>query len=218
MTAFTDIPLIDVAAFGRGDTPADGRIAEAIFRASRDVGFFYIVNHGVPPAVAERAIGAAQKFFALPEAVKQRVPVNPRHRGFLGLGGAKMYSGAKADLKESFVWGLEIPLDDPDVRPERSLMGPNQWPAELPELQAALYGYYEHVLACGRRLLGAFALGLGLPADFFAERFTKPLARASVVHYPPQPPELETDQFGVGPHTDYGFITILWQDANGGVS
>ena len=217
MTAFTDIPLIDIAGLGRGDAAADQAVAEAICRAAREVGFFYVTNHGVPAATIERAIDAAQRFFALPETVKQRVPVDARHRGFLGLGGAKMYSGAKADLKESFVWGLELATDDPDVRPERSLMGPNQWPADLPALQGALYGYYEHVLACGRRLLGAFALGLGLPPEFFVAGFTKPLARASVVHYPPQPPDLADDQFGVGPHTDYGFITILWQDTVGGL-
>ena len=38
-----------------------------------------------------------------------------------------------------------------------------------------------------------------------------------MIHYPPQPPELGTDQFGVAPHTDYGCITLLWQDDNGGL-
>ncbi|HUA51929.1 MAG TPA: 2-oxoglutarate and iron-dependent oxygenase domain-containing protein [Candidatus Sulfotelmatobacter sp.] len=217
MTAFHHIPLIDIGALGQGRRADDHKIADAIYRASREVGFFYITDHGVSAAVIERAVDAARRFFALSDAAKESVPVDTRHRGYLGFGGAKMYAGAKADLKESFVWGLELAADDPDVRPERTLMGPNQWPAVMPELRTALYAHYEAVLGCGQRLLGAFALALGLPDAFFRDRFDKPLARASIIHYPPQAPDLAGDQFGVAPHTDYGFITILWQDPNGGL-
>jgi isopenicillin N synthase-like dioxygenase len=216
-TGFSEIPLIDIGGLRSGAPGAARRVADEICRASAEVGFFYVTNHGVPQAAIDRAIGAARAFFALPEETKAAVKVNPRHRGFLGMGGAKMYAGAKSDRKESFVWGLELPADDPDITPETTLMGPNQWPDAMPELQAALYGYYGHALACGRDMLRAFALGLDLPEGFFVDRFRKPLARASVIHYPPQDPERDDGQFGVGPHTDYGFITILHQDEVGGL-
>jgi isopenicillin N synthase-like dioxygenase len=215
--SFDEVPLIDIGGLRSGVPGAAQKVADAICRASTEVGFFYVVNHGVPQDKIDRAIAAAQAFFALPDETKARVKVNSRHRGFLGMGGAKMYAGAIPDLKESFVWGLELAESDPDVSPERTLLGPNQWPGFMPELGPALYGWYEQALACGNDLLRAFALGLGLPESFFVSRFTKPMARGSVVHYPPQPPVSEKDQFGVGPHTDYGFITILWQDQVGGL-
>jgi isopenicillin N synthase-like dioxygenase len=216
-TSFDEVPLIDIGGLRSGLPGAAQKVADEICRASTEVGFFYVTNHGVAQGTIDRAISAAKTFFALPDDTKAKVPVNTRHRGFLGIGGAKMYSGAAPDLKESFVWGLELAENDPDVRPERTLLGPNQWPAFMPELQAALYGYYEPALECGRDLLRAFALGLGLSETFFVERFGKPMARGSVIHYPPQPSQSEKGQFGVGPHTDYGFITILWQDDVGGL-
>jgi isopenicillin N synthase-like dioxygenase len=70
---------------------------------------------------------------------------------------------------------------------------------------------------CGRRLLRGFAASLGLAPDFFAPRFAKPLARCSLIYYPPQPPESGSEQFGVAPHTDYGGLTLLSQDDTGGL-
>ncbi|HXP74825.1 MAG TPA: 2OG-Fe(II) oxygenase family protein [Stellaceae bacterium] len=58
---------------------------------------------------------------------------------------------------------------------------------------------------------------LGLDKAFFAPRYTKPLQRTQIIYYPPQPPASDADQFGVAPHSDYGCITLLWQDDNGGL-
>jgi isopenicillin N synthase-like dioxygenase len=66
-------------------------------------------------------------------------------------------------------------------------------------------------------VLRAVAMSLGLPAGFFAERYRKPLARGSLIYYPPQPPDLGRDQFGVSAHTDYGCITFVCQDDSGGL-
>jgi len=215
--ALSEIPVIDVAALRAGDPGATAAIGAAMRAASTEVGFFYISGHGVPEAAIAAARDAARRFFEQPEEAKARVAVNARHRGFIGIGGAKMYSNARIDLKESFVWGLELPEDDPEVAAGNPLLGPNQWPAQPAEMQAALYGYYLEILACGRDLLRAFALALDLPEMFFVERYRRPLARGSVVYYPPQPAEMGSDQFGVAPHTDYGGLTFVWQDDSGGL-
>jgi isopenicillin N synthase-like dioxygenase len=212
---FETIPVIDVGPL-RSETGAHA-VADALREAASLVGFFYVRNHGVADAVIARAHDAAAAFFALPEEEKRKVTVNRRHRGWLGAGGAKMHDGARPDLKESFNWALELPLDDPDVGPERPLLGPNNWPAAMPELRSALGAYYDAMLGCGRDLLHGFALALDLPETFFVEKYRKPLARGSIIHYPPQPADLGVEQFGVGPHTDYGCITLLWQDSNGGL-
>jgi len=212
---FPDIPVIDIAPLVRGDDVTN--VAHAMRAASERVGFFYVRNHGVPQALIDRVYAASRRFFRQPLDVKQRVRINNLHRGFLEVGEAKMYEGARVDLKESFIWGLELDENDPDVRAGKKLMGPNQWPSDMPEFRAALDAYYEAILACGNRLLTAIAISLDLPPDFFTARFRKPLARGALIYYPPQPPGLGTEQFGVGPHTDYGGLTLLSQDDTGGL-
>ena len=87
----------------------------------------------------------------------------------------------------------------------------------MPEMKAALDRYCAAVDGVGRKLLRAVAIALDLPEMFFVERYRKPLVRGSIIYYPPQPPDLGVDQFGVSAHTDYGCLTILSQDANGGL-
>ena len=212
-----DIPVIDAAALVSDDPAVIAETGKAMREAAERIGFFYVSNHGVPQEIVDGAFAASKAFFAQDEATKRTAQINDRHRGFLAVGQAKMYAGAKIDLKESFLWGLELDEKDSDVAAGKPLMGPNNWPASQPALRTALSAYYDAVLGCGQRLLRGFAAALDLPAEHFAEKFRKPLARGSAIWYPPQPPELGESQFGVSAHTDYGCITILTQDTTGGL-
>jgi isopenicillin N synthase-like dioxygenase len=215
--AVDDIPVVDIAPLVARDPVGSAAAAAAMREASERIGFFYIAGHGVPEALTAGLFAAAARFFALPAEEKAAVAVNRRHRGWIGHGGARMYGTAKADLKESFVWGLELPETDPEVAAGTPLMGPNQWPAAMPALRDALYPWYEAVLGAGRAVLRGLAISLGRDAEFFAAPFARPLARGSAIWYPPQPPDLGREQFGVAPHTDYGGLTLLAQDMTGGL-
>jgi isopenicillin N synthase-like dioxygenase len=127
-----------------------------------------------------------------------------------------MYEATKPDYKEFFSIGLELPEDDPCVLAGEALRGPNQWPGFMPELKVALDRYYREIGKTGADLLRAVAVGLGIEKDFFADKYIKPLQRTQMVYYPP-PSMAEADQFGVAPHTDYGCITLLYQDNCGGL-
>ncbi len=59
----------------------------------------------------------------------------------------------------------------------------------------------------GRSLLPLYARALELPADYFDALFTDPTWLTRNVHYPPA--EAKENQFGISPHTDHGFITLL---------
>jgi isopenicillin N synthase-like dioxygenase len=215
--ALDSIPVIDIAALVAREPQGSAAAGAAMREASERIGFLYVTNHGVPDALTEDAFATARAFFDLPAEAKESVRVNPRHRGWVSAGGAKMHGTAKPDLKESFVWGLELAEEDPDVAAGTPLMGPNQWPDALPALRPALYGWYEAMLGVGHAVLRGLALSLGRDADFFTQPFQKPLARGSAIHYPPQPPDLGEAQFGVAPHTDYGGLTLLAQDMTGGL-
>jgi isopenicillin N synthase-like dioxygenase len=102
------------------------RIAGDIRRAVESTGFFYVRNHGISEDLIERVYHIAGRFFRLPAATKNQVRINSNHRGLLSAGGAKMSDDAKPDLKESFIWGLDVNENDADFRAGRALIGPNQ--------------------------------------------------------------------------------------------
>ena len=213
----TRLPLIDMSGVHQGDPASVQRAGAAIRQACSEAGFFYIVNHGVPQAVIDRAMAAARTFFAYPVEVKRQVAVNKRHRGWHALGGALMYEAKRPDHKEFFSIGLELPEDDPDVLAGEALRGSNQWPEFMPELREALDAYYAAIAVAGADLLRAVAAGLGIEEDFFTGKYSKRLQRTQMVYYPPHPPMADAEQFGVAPHTDYGCITLLYQDDSGGL-
>lgn len=215
--SLSEIPVIDIAPLVAGGSGGRGKVAEDILAAAQGVGFFYVRNHGLPPQIIADAMAASKEFFARPHEEKMTVRINERHRGFLRVGEAKMYETAKADLKESFVWGLDVGEDDPDYLAGSRMIGPNNWPDFMPALRPVLNAFYSESLDCGRLILRACATGLGLPEDTFDARYDKTVSRASIIYYPPQDAAMGERQFGVAPHTDYGCLTLLHQDATGGL-
>lgn len=112
-----------------------------------------------------------------------------------------MKDGAKADLKENFIWGYEN--SDGDTFKDHDLRGANLWPSEQPDMRSQAMTYFQHAHEVAHHLMCGFALGLDLKEDFFLKTSSRPLSRASYVYYPAQPKKLGDSQFGVGPHTDF---------------
>jgi isopenicillin N synthase-like dioxygenase len=214
---FREIPVLDVCALGRGDDAAAARVADEIRRASVDVGFFYVTGHGVPRDLMRATLLAAKYFFLLPDAVKRSVLVNRAHRGYVPFAQTTQPGRKRPDLKESFNFAYPFPAEVLATQQGRSLIGPNQWPAGERVWRAVLEDYYRAVFDLGQRILEGFAIALGLPRSFFRSRYRNPLVRARLLHYPPGPVEPDEHQFGAAEHTDYGTITILWQDDVGGL-
>ena len=207
------IPVVDISPLRDGSDPTS--VGAALHAASTGLGFIYIKGHGIPDDVIEAARDTALAFFRSDKAEKETVKVSARHRGWLGQGGAKMQDDAKADLKESFIWGYQ---DQEGVAPEdHALRGPNLWPQFLPDMQTKAMRYFDSAHEVAHHLMRGFAAGLGLAPDFFLRSSSQPLSRASFVYYPPQPEDMGTEQFGVGPHTDFGVLTVLCQDSTGGL-
>ena len=223
-----DVPVVDVAPLR--DRTDSASVGAELARAATEVGFLYVRNHGVDAGLVERARRTALEFFRLPGEAKREAGTNRFHHGYLKPGSTKMYDDARLDLKESFNWGIELDIEsggDPngapgrgphaDATPANPLLGPNVWPAAMPELKASVYPYFEAASACAEDLLRGFALGAGLDAEHFIRLRDRPVSRGSLQYYPPQPEGAEEDQFGVAPHTDFGVLTVLCQDQIGGL-
>ncbi|MFK7992627.1 MAG: isopenicillin N synthase family dioxygenase [Granulosicoccus sp.] len=207
------IPVVDITPLRDGSDPQG--VAAALHAASQGLGFIYVKGHGISEAILENARQAALTFFRSPLHEKEQVAISRAHRGWLGLGGAKMQDDARSDLKESFVWGFEAaPGHSLDDHPFRGL---NQWPVHQPQFSEHAMGWYLAAHEVAHHLMRGFALGLGLADDFFLRSADKPLSRASSVYYPAQEESLGMEQFGVGPHTDFGVLTVLCQDNTGGL-
>ena len=207
------IPVIDITSLR--DRSDSKNVASLLHAASREVGFIYITGHGIPLESIKIARDIALDFFRHPAQDKAIVSISKRHRGWLGSDSAVMEDGAQPDLKESFIWGYEeTGRKGPEDHP---LRGKNLWPPFLPEMRTHAMNYFTHAQEVACHLMRGFALGLDLPEDFFLRSISKPLSRASFVYYPAQPKESTANRFGVGPHTDFGVLTVLSQDDVGGL-
>ncbi|MGW1889235.1 isopenicillin N synthase family dioxygenase [Streptomyces sp. NPDC002004] len=224
------IPTVDLEPWLAGDPAARARIAATVDAALRTAGFLLVTGHGVDPALRARIRRAARTFFLLPASAKEPYAVQVGGRGWLGPGAeANGYAEGTAtppDLKESLSFAADEP---PPATAERDGASgaaaagaewflPNTWPAEVPELKAPVVEYLTRMRALSDLLLELLGTALGGPEDFFTRHTGHPTWGFNINWYPgtevvgaPEP-----GQFRIGPHTDFGTVTVLDRQAGSG--
>ena len=207
------IPLIDIS--GINDNVKIIEVSKLLHKASKEIGFIYVKNHGIPNDILTNLRSSAKKFFSFNEQNKKTVNVNSKHRGWISQGGAKMQDKVSADLKESFIWGYQD-VNGKTIE-DHPLRGANQWPKFCPDLEKNAMDFFQHGHKVANMLMRGFAVGLGLDEEFFVKHTGIPLSRGSIIYYPNQDSRIGNNNFGVGPHTDFGVLTLLFQDNIGGL-
>jgi isopenicillin N synthase-like dioxygenase len=179
-----DIPLIDLA---RPDTGA-------IDHALRTSGFLLVTGHGIEPQRTDDLRAAALDFFHGDGKEPYRIPA-PGDAGWLATGAeANAYTlgiDTPPDLKESFVLPKTSWIDHPTLgAPARA------WATEAARVADQLH------------LLLARTLD---DDDVIAAATDDADHTLSMTWYPPRAEvgEPEPDQWRIGPHTDFGTITLL---------
>jgi isopenicillin N synthase-like dioxygenase len=212
------IPVIDVAPLLNGSMERAHAVAKELGAACRDVGFFYVSGHGIPPDLVARVFKTSAAFFAGPAAIREAASFSGPgdNRGYIKLGGETLDPGKPADVKEAFNIGLELAPDDPELLARAPFRAANLWP-EMPGFRDTMLDYFNRLWRLGRDLHRGFALDLGLEPDFFESRLDRPNATLRLLHYPPVAAPLADGQLGAGVHTDYGNVTLLATDAVGGL-
>ncbi|GAA2646196.1 2-oxoglutarate and iron-dependent oxygenase domain-containing protein [Dactylosporangium fulvum] len=209
----SSIPLVDLEPWFSG-SPADrAAVAAQIDRSLQVSGFLLVTGHGVPTDLRDRTRAAARRFFALPEAQKRPYAVPVGGRGWLapGVEANGYLEGVESppDLKESYSVGSSVEADDPAA--DLDWHPANVWPTGVPELEAAAREYMDRMRALSDDLLTIFAAALDLPADHFTTHTRHPKYTLNINRYPPLdevgPPS--DGQFRIGPHTDFGTVTVL---------
>lgn len=218
---FSGIPVVDVAPLVAGRDDRVGAAA-AIGCACRDQGFFYVVGHGVEGELIERLERLSREFFA--QDVETRLAIRMERggrawRGYFPVGAELTLD--RPDQKEGLYFGAELTEDHPKVAARVPLHGRNLFPA-IPGFRETVLEYMGAMTRLGHAILEGLALSLGLEASYFADRYTgDPLVLFRIFHYPPlQTPAESTAEespWSVGEHTDYGVLTMLWQDSSGGL-
>ena len=212
----TTLPVLNLARYFN---PAErDAFLEQLRTAARDIGFFYLTNHGVNDALQQAVQQEARRFFALSDEQKQQVAMihSPHFRGYNRA--ASELTRGKPDWREQFDIGAERPalrISDSDPR-WRRLQGPNLWPEQQPALKTTLLDWQKSMTEMAIVLLRAFAEALHLPADAFDALYgDKPNEHIKLIRYPGQQ-ESQSNQ-GVGAHKDSGFLSFLLQDAQKGL-
>lgn len=213
------IATVDLSRWYAGGAEADAVAAEVDAGLQR-AGFVVVTGHGIDPTLAARVRTASREFFTLPDAVKQRYSVPVGGRGWIGPGaeanGYAEGTETPPDLKESFSLGADTATGDPDV--DRVWYAPNVWPDEVPALQPLVAEYTAAMRKLSDDLLALFAHALGLPSNPFVALADHPTWTMNINHYPPLTVvgEPEPGQFRIGPHTDFGTVTVLDREPGAG--
>ena len=204
------LPTLDLRRFDAGGAERP-RFLNKLLMAARNVGFFYLVGHGIENSLIRDVLSVSRRFFALPEKDKLAIEMvnSPHFRGYNRAG----YRG-KPDWREQVDIGPERPAlpFDPAAPPWARLQGPNQWPAALSGVQADRSSPTRRKRPPSPSgVLRAFAAALEQPEDVFAPIYTPaPNQLIKIIRYPGRAAD-ESDQ-GVGAHKDSGFVTLLLQD------
>jgi isopenicillin N synthase-like dioxygenase len=215
------LPVIDMSALFGADEAARQAVASEIRGACEAHGFFYLVGHGIAPQVLGDLEAQSRRFFALPLERKMAIAMargGRAWRGYFPLGG-ELTSG-QPDMKEGLYLGTELAADHPRVMAGLPMHGPNLWPKETPQLRAAASAYMAGATAAAAKLMEGVSLSLGLDDGYFAREYTgEPTVLFRIFHYPAARPDAAryARSWGVGEHTDYGLLTLLAQDRNGGL-
>jgi isopenicillin N synthase-like dioxygenase len=208
------ISSIDYGPYFSGDKNALEHLGREVAHAGEKVGFFYILNHGVPDVLIKRAFAASRRFFALPLQQKLAIKLNCDHVGYLPIdasvqGGSIVRKAFIPNCSESFFVRHDHEACHPDVLAQALPCGKNQWPVGMPDLRGDMMAYFTAVEAMCQRMLPGFAVALGMPADFFAPYFAdKRHVSLRFLHYPSQHSR-HYKVVGQGPHTDNCFMTAL---------
>ncbi|KAL2821310.1 hypothetical protein BDW59DRAFT_174278 [Aspergillus cavernicola] len=187
--------------------------AKAILDGFQTAGFIYLQNIPMSPAERQHIFETSAKYFRLPmtEKLKHSMLSVHSNKGYSAKGQEKL-GEESPDIKETLHFGRE---NDPQYE--------NIWPEESGELvsfKEDILRFYGFCSGLADKLMRAIALGLGIEEGYFNRFMTFGDHKLRLLHYPEVSKEvfkMNNSQVRAGAHTDYGAITLLFQDCRGGL-
>ncbi|KAB8276877.1 non-heme dioxygenase in morphine synthesis N-terminal [Aspergillus parasiticus SU-1] len=205
--------------FLRGSKNQRFAAAKSLVDSLRSTGFVKLINHGIPLSTIEKSQEWNKKFFDLKPGLKAQVinPPSPQPQRGWSYKGAETTAGLRApnpgnvrmDEKENF-----------DVGPPDDTVYPNRWPNDsLPGFQAFTEVFYGQCQSLCLDIMSACEIGCRVPEGTFLKRCVPAASELRYNYYPPVSlSRLHEGKTRRGwPHTDFGIITLLFQDTQGGL-
>ncbi|MEM9748013.1 MAG: 2-oxoglutarate and iron-dependent oxygenase domain-containing protein [Actinomycetota bacterium] len=208
------IPLVDLEPWFTGSDDDRLELARQVDEHLQRCGFLVVTNHRLPQEVLDDCRSAARTFFHQPDDVKAAVAMDgPFYRGWIGNeleSNAATYGvDTPPDLKETYAYG-PVDVDDTARDALRDRYAPNVWPDAFPDVASSFGAFWRAARALNDELLDLLSLALGLDRTHLRDLSTAPTSIATINWYGPRGAnEPLPDQFRVGPHTDFGTITVL---------
>ncbi len=225
----TDVPVVDVGPWFASGADTDlHQAAETLSVALRQVGFHQLVGHQLPDHLTAEILDYTKRFHQLDAATKQAIlmddpgwPVGGV--GYLPYNHHKLPRRSTPNSNAAFLIKRDADLD----------FDANRWLPDgaLPGFRNAVESYAEAISGLARRLLPLYATALSLAEDFFKPAFDDPFWRLRLTHYPtaddtspddpssnetsPGDPSPNDAVFGISPHVDTTFMTLLLTDGPG---
>ena len=221
-----NIPTLDFSPYDN-NSPADRlELAKSLITAFRTTGFVTLTNHGLSPSLLSSVFETSKNLFALPLEQKLLAPHPPGpevHRGYSqpGLEKVSQYYGGDEDVGKKLREVVDC-KESYEVGSEENPEQPNVWLPEavLPGFRNFTTEFYWRCHSLSQKILHLIALGLELPdPQYFLKFHSGQNNQLRLLHYPPIPArEIEEDRAArISAHTDWGTITLLFQDDCGGL-
>ena len=223
--------LIDLSKFLCGTDDQRRETAKAILHGFQTAGFIYLKNTPIEPATRKHVFDMSARFFSMPLDDKMAVgwttpeanrgysaPGREKNTLLVDLADVAKLKEAVPDIKES----IEIGRDDEEGFP-------NQWPdettaeaekARIAGFKSTMVDFHAQCKALHVEVMRAIAVGMNLPANYFDNYVDVGDNTLRLLHYPPVSRDVfrtNPNQVRTGEHSDYGSITLLFQDDRGGL-
>ncbi|GAB2210206.1 hypothetical protein Droror1_Dr00015466 [Drosera rotundifolia] len=195
------IPTIDLDAVSKNDVGSRRVIVEQVRESSEKLGFFQVVNHGIPFGVLEAMLGGVRGFYEQDDELKKRYYTRDVSRRFVYNSNFDLFSGPGANWRDTFFTYMAPHSPDPE-----------DLPAPCREI---LMEYTKQVTELGHRLLELLSEALGLNSSYL-NGIDCSEGLVAIGHYYPACPQPDLT-LGASKHTDNDFLTVLLQDQIGGL-
>ena len=210
-----DLPIIDLGNYLNSAGQEVGSLADEIREACENVGFYFVVNHGISDKLLEDICVQSKRFHDQPFDTKAKLSINQNQRGYIVPGATQVRhstynNNTKFDTNATMVFATEYGPENPHRKAGKRFYDENQWPDNLPGFREVVNDYMNSLTNLGKAMLPLWALALDLERDHFLQYFENNYTYFRMAHYPPVP-ELDKNEYGLGPHADTGFMTFLPQ-------
>lgn len=201
-------------------TTLDAATGNKVFEAANSQGFLFIEGHGFSQEEVDFLFSTSKEFFDLPAEDKEKIPWNFSNHGYVNYGVENLdpLTLKKGDPKEALnVAGLNC-LTGISNREMHAFFRNDE--KKLGIITSTIQKLYQ----LNMKLLKLLALGLQIEddgdvrgEDWFKEKYdaVKPLGTTfRLLHYLGQKKMNAEVEIRAGAHTDYGSITLLFQQLN----